>query len=549
MHKIIRRLMKPTIFVMLLVMINIQTTHAATNYWATPAVVTKVTPELLSELIDLRADGDTQITERINGTNTTYTPARETYHPNDRRWQGLPSFAVTGNRFWAVWYTGGNGEPRQLNYLVVAYSDDFGETWVDPFLVIDHPDPNHDGVNLGVPNFFIDADGKLSLIWIQYYTWIVKFDNADAPSIDDVTWSEPAIYTSSKIHKPPTVFTDADGSEALILASEFEAGDTHTEVTRFYVSKNNGTTWSLRANLNSSVPNNRMYPESQVVELSEGNLLVMSRIEGGAAGGIEISRSSDYGQTWSAYQNNLVQPFIGPGSKFHVMKLSSNNILIINHSTTSSREQLVAYLSTDNGETFPYQLDIDTRTSVTYPYAIEHDGKIYVTWDKGRFNHKEIRFAVITETDIINGFYADSSQKLGIISKLNAQYKEIVSINSAFENKLIFPVGTTSASIRESLPTEITVTDNQDNEYVLTGSWRNPGYYQDIPGTYTFSFDTTLPLNVEDTYGYLQISVVLESGDDAFDFDIIVYSAAGVVIVIGAATTTVFFIKRKKIIK
>ena len=153
---------------------------AVTNYWTTPAEVKVVDDALLASLIDERADGETRITETINGTSTSYTPARETYSPADRQWQGLPSVARTGDRLWAVWYTGGNGEPRQFNYLVIAYSDDGGANWVDPFLIVDHADPEHTGVNTGVPNFWVDEEGDLCLTYIQYYTWIIRFHDADA---------------------------------------------------------------------------------------------------------------------------------------------------------------------------------------------------------------------------------------------------------------------------------------------------------------------------------------------------------------------------------
>ena len=143
---------------------------AVTNYWTTPAEVKVADDALLASLIDERADGETRITETINGTSTSYTPARETYSPADRQWQGLPSVARTGDRLWAVWYTGGNGEPRQFNYLVIAYSDDGGANWVDPFLIVDHADPEHTGVNTGVPNFWVDEEGDLCLTYIQYYT-------------------------------------------------------------------------------------------------------------------------------------------------------------------------------------------------------------------------------------------------------------------------------------------------------------------------------------------------------------------------------------------
>lgn len=518
---------------------------AASSPWMEPATVTKVTERTLSTLIDPRADGTTEMSERINGVVRDYIPQRETYHPDDRQWQGLPSIVKVGDRLWAAWYSGGTGEPRQFNYVIIAYSDDEGTSWVDPFIVVDHEDPDQEGVTLVVPNLFVDHNGNLCLIWIQYHTWILRFHDAGASDIDDVTWDEPEIYTSSKIHKPPTVFIDEDGSEGLILASEAEAGDTHIGTTRFYVSKDYGDTWVLRSSLASSSANNRLYPESQVAQTEDGSLIVMSRLEKGSAGGIEMARSDDYGLTWTPYRNNLQQPFIGPGSKFHIMGLESGNLLIINHNTTSSREGLVAYLSTDGGETFPYRLPIDLRTDVTYPYAYEIDGMIYATWDKGRFLEKEIRFALFTEADVIEGDYqSESAIELGIVSKLNEEFKEIVSVQDAFSHELSYPVGTPSADIRAGLPETIVVTDNDGVEHTLTGTWKNPGYYQDVLGTYRFYFDTSLPLNVDDTYDLLSIDVQLIERDDQTGGQAVLWIVSGGIVVLGASLG-IIFVKRK----
>jgi len=480
---------------------------AATNYWAQPATVKRVDQELLNTLIDPRADGKTRMTETINGVKKEYTPARETYSPQDRQWQGLPSAVCTGRRIWTVWYTGGSGEPRQFNYLVIAYSDDGGKNWVDPYLVVDHEDPNHDGVSLGVPNFWMDGD-DLCLSYIQYYTWVIRFHNPDAESVADVTWDVPVKLTESKIHKAPTFIKDADGKEIMMIASEAEAGDTHIATTRISVSADGGKSWQVRSNLASAAANNRVFPETQIAQTTDGTLIMMSRLEGGNGGGIERAISHDYGVTWEPYALNLNEPYIGPGSKFHIMRLSSGNLFIVNHATTSSRASLWAYLSEDNGSTWS-KIEIDGREDVSYPCAFEHDGKIYVTWDKGRYLEKEIRLTVLTEADVKAGeFGAGSSEKL-IVSKLNGDYRDIVEISSDFERVQTYPVGTASSTIREKLPLSFDVKDNLGTRYTLTGTWKSSGYQANVAGTYYITFTTTLPSALSDTYKMLRVKVVL----------------------------------------
>jgi hypothetical protein len=524
---------------------NTKSVQAASIAWTDPATVKLVDDALLSTLIDARADGSTRITETINGVSRNYTPLRETYSPADRQWQGLPSTVRTGNRLWTTWYTGGSGEPRQLNYLVVAYSDDNGETWVDPYLIVDHDDANHVGVSLGVPNFWMDDD-TLCLTYIQYFTWVIKFHNPDTANIGDVIIDEPIKFTNSKLHKGPTILKDSDGSTIFAVASEHEAGDAHLETTRIYISKNRGATWGLhRSQVNSSVPANRKYPESQIVDLKDGKWMIVSRIENGAAGGIETSISEDYGYTWQPYQNNLSEPFIGPGSKTHVMRLSSGNILMINHDKKSSRASLCAYLSVDEGTTWPYKFRIDQRDDVTYPSAFEKDGLIYVAWDKGRYIEKEVRLSMITEADIMAGYVVSTNSKEKIIvSKLNVNYTEIVSVNDAFLNKLTYPVGTPSSVIRESLPTTFMVTDNDGNTTTGTGTWKSSGYKQDVAGTYLFTFSTSLPATLSDTYNMLSTRVHLIETNPTINLALVLPIAIGGSLAIGAGAT--LLIKRKK---
>ena len=61
------------------------------------------------------------------------------YLPENRKWQGLPSVAVTGKRIWVTLYSGGTKEPdpNGKNYTALLYSENGGQTWVDPYIVFD----------------------------------------------------------------------------------------------------------------------------------------------------------------------------------------------------------------------------------------------------------------------------------------------------------------------------------------------------------------------------------------------------------------------------
>lgn len=491
----------------------------AASAWDTPASVIKINETNIDDLIDHRADGNTEISDN----DGSYKAKRETYRPSDRAWQGLPSVAMTGDRLWACWYTGGTGEPRMFNYVVVAYSDDLGKHWVDPFAVIDSKTTEQEnaGVTEAVCNLFVDEDGKLYITYMQSKTWAVEILHPSAENIENISFSTPYVLTNAKLHKPPTIIKDSDGKTAWGIVYDSVSGNSDVTYTTFAVSKDKGKTWTTRGKVKSSAPSIRKYPESQVVQNEKGKLTIVSRLEGGQLGGVETSVSTDYGATWSAYENNLSEPFIGPGSKGHILKLSSGHILAINHDTTIERGGLTAYLSKDGGKTFPFRLPIDPRsgddkTGCSYPFAFEKDKKIYVVWDYGRYVQKEIRLSVFTEDDVISGgYFSASSQYKTVVSKLNSDYKEIVAINADFEKNMQFPVGTASAEIRAKLPTSFTVSMNDGATYSLTGVWKAPGYKQNVAGVYTFTFHpASLPITVEDCAERLTVHITLTKKKD-----------------------------------
>ena len=79
-------------------------------------------------------------------------------------------------------------------------------------------------------------------------------------------------------------------------------------------------------------------------------------------------------------------------------------MLLVNHHDFVGRNNLKAMVSDDEGATWKGFLLLDERTPVTYPDMTEDDeGNIYVTYDFGRFDEREILMAKITEADILAG--------------------------------------------------------------------------------------------------------------------------------------------------
>ena len=112
----------------------------------------------------------------------------ETYLPADRLWNGIPTIAVKDGKIFAAWCTGGDKEPHDDNYIVVAISEDGGKNWVDPWMIIDPVNSNKAVV---VPMFRVDQNGDLWLnySWLSNGCWSVKIVNTDRP-ISEITYAD-----------------------------------------------------------------------------------------------------------------------------------------------------------------------------------------------------------------------------------------------------------------------------------------------------------------------------------------------------------------------
>lgn len=99
-------------------------------------------------------DDSTDLSVKI-GENTD-----EDFYPENKNWNGIPSVVQAGNNLFIAYYTGGEGEPDDNNYISVAASDDLGQTWKNPWMVITAKPRG-----LVWPLFFYNALGELCLIY------------------------------------------------------------------------------------------------------------------------------------------------------------------------------------------------------------------------------------------------------------------------------------------------------------------------------------------------------------------------------------------------
>ena len=456
------------------------------------------------------------VTERPIADGTT-----ETYAESDRKWQGLPTIAVTpGGRMWCAWQTGDaiEGSEGPNNYDVMYYSDDNGKTWSDEYMIWDVPD---DSVRLADPRLFYDQFGKLWLVLIRgglKGAYAVEMKNPDCEDpARNLETGEPISWMKAPPAHRPTILSngywitpvevDTDAQQTYICRPDNDEG------------KYPWTTTTSQPAV-TAYPDNKTFGEAQIVELSDGSLMMLSRLPRDCGGGMEISYSYDYGTSWTPYKADNGVPYISPSSKFHIQRLESGAILMITHATTADREQLAAYLSYDDGKTYPYMLmldDTDIRGSwrdfgVSYPEAAAQqgeNGEIYIVYDAGRYGLKEIRMCVVTEEDIKAGKPVTQYCRMREqISKLGG-YLDYVDTSEDYERYITVQPGTEKSAILAQLPASVTLIGEDGSQLPLTGEWECLDYAKNIEGRYTFEFSGKVTGKAQDLYSLLKVYVTV----------------------------------------
>ena len=455
--------------------------------------------------------------------------ARETYAEEDRQWQGLPTIAVTpGGRMWCAWQTGDSveGSDGPNNYDVMYYSDDMGKTWSEEYMIWDVPDAS---VRIADPRLFYDQFGKLWLVLIRgglkgaYAIELINPD-CDNPS-ENLQTGEPISWMKAPPAHRPTILSngrwvtpvevDADAQQTYICNPDDERGK---------------YAWTTNTSQPAATafPDQKTYGEAQIIELTDGSLMMLSRLPRTCGGGMEVSYSYDYGTNWTPYEANLGEPYITPSSKFHIQRLESGAILLITHATTEDRKDLAAYLSYDDGKTFPYKMMLDDSEmrgdwrgfGVSYPEAAAEqgeNGEIYIVYDAGRYGLKEIRMCVVTEEDIKAGRpVSEYCRMREIISDLG-EYIAYVDTEEEYERYYTVEPGTAKADILQNLPETITLIGEDDSRLTLTGTWDCPDYSKNTPGTYTFTFSQEVTGMAQDRYSLLKAYVTVAEEQDEPD--------------------------------
>uniref|UniRef100_UPI003216350C sialidase family protein n=1 Tax=uncultured Draconibacterium sp. TaxID=1573823 RepID=UPI003216350C len=344
-----------------------------------------------------------------------FNPENPKYKDENRRWQGIPSIEITENgTLWTVFYSGGTRESNE-NYVLVVRSNDKGKTWSDIQMVIEHPD----SVRTFDPCIWKDPENNLWITWVQSSglydgrcgVWAIKTANPD----DKLPkWTKPERIANGIMMNKPTFLSTGEWLLPCAIWKEekpdvvLDISYENEKFSNVYSSTDNGKTFKLKGG--ADVPN-RHYDEHKVIEKKDGSLWMLVRTHYG----IGESYSYDGGKTWTPGEPTNLG---GPSSRFHISRLASGNLLLVNHYQNTGRNRLAAMISKDDGKSWEGHLMIDERNAVSYPNATQDaDGTIYIVYDRERNGDgaKEILMATVTEEDILAGKCITEISKLKTI--------------------------------------------------------------------------------------------------------------------------------------
>lgn len=330
------------------------------------------------------------------------------YTTENRIWQGISSIEVTHKGRIFVTFYSGNVKEHYGNFVLLIKSDDDGKTFSEPVAVA-YKDEDHRCYD---PVLWIDPLGRLWFIWALMPANGVYASICDNPDADELVFSEPRKIGNDVMMCRPTVLSTGEWLFPIavwrrgLVPHLWQESRIHDSETGAFVyrTEDNGETFTR---LGGTRIEGRSFDEHMTLELSDGRIRLFAR----CGYGIGAADSYDRGKTWGHSFNT---GYGGPCSRFHITRLSSGRLLLINHFNHTSRNNLYAMLSEDEGKTWKYKLLLDERNEVSYPDAVERNGYIYITYDRERGGFlnsfeeayskaREVLVAKITEEDIIAG--------------------------------------------------------------------------------------------------------------------------------------------------
>ena len=352
----------------------------------------------------------------------------------NRAWQGCPSVAVTrGGRLFASWFSGGMFEPCINNYNILVMSEDGGQNWSEALLTVGS-DRERLLRKIDI-ELWINNDNSLWVMWtVSPYTekslpatlrtpfecdYQREFPYTEVmicrdPDADELIWEKPRTMCKGFMRNKPIVTSSgriiAPGydfcKDRYMLRCSDDGGESFVDVAV------------------EGKPDVNTFDEIAVCERREGSLRFLARTNRGY---YKYSDSFDDGSTWTEAQEYEK----APSARCYYGKLKNGMIIHARNVSEAKRIGIKVCLSTDGGDTFPYEMILDERNYLSYPDIDEDEnGNIYIIYDRERNNRvrlnkelwisdsaKEILLCKLTAKDIMQNKLSEGSFLSRIVSK------------------------------------------------------------------------------------------------------------------------------------
>lgn len=328
----------------------------------------------------------------------------------------IPALAVTNEHTVLAFCEGRKRHRRDFGdiALLVKRSTDNGATWTSQSIVWDDP-----GNTSGNPAPVVERDsGTIHLLM----TWnrgddherdIIDGSSQDTRRVyatssadDGLTWSTPEEITGDVKQPDWTWYATGPGhgiqiqngkySGRLVIPCDHIEAETKNYFSHIIYSDDKGATWNLGGRAPQSQVN-----ECEVVEISDGRLLLNMRSYSPGKRARQVAVSADGGQTWTDQHTHpaLVEPICQASVIAYPCDKRDSQpgaVFFANPASTSERVNMTMRGSPDDGATWLSQITLHAGPSAYSDLAVAPDGRILCLYEGGeRHPYEFLRLAFV----------------------------------------------------------------------------------------------------------------------------------------------------------
>ena len=319
-------------------------------------------------------------------TTHVYSSGQDGYHT-----YRIPALLVTGQGTLLAFCEGRRNDRRDHGDidLLVKRSEDNGETWSSQEVVYGEPGE----VTIGNPCPVLDRDtGTIWLPFCKDNDRVLITRSED----DGRTWSPPEDITASVKLDTWAWYATGPGvgiqlqegihRGRLVIPCDHRSPETYENGSHTIISGDGGQTWRLGGVIQHGSN------ECQVVELSNGTLMMNMRMQGGYRGLRGVARTDDGGASWSDLDQdpNLSCPKC-QASLLRYPSDSGEDILLFSNpvspyvpgSERGERVDMTVRISRDGGKTWPHQRLLHKGPAAYSCLAALPDGDVACLFEAG----------------------------------------------------------------------------------------------------------------------------------------------------------------------